>query len=313
MMKQKKFSKWKTILFDHPEKDSENKKELDLWQSINKDFWESNPMRYDWVRNVPYSEGSAEYYSEIDRRFFSEIQAVMPWKKIPFDNLINFDALKDESVLEIGTGIGSHAELISQYAKSYVGIDLTRFSYEKTLKRLQLNNSKENYEIIEMNAEQLLFSNDSFDQVWSWGVIHHSASTKNILNEIFRVLKPEGSAKLMVYHRGWWNYYFVGFVFHGIIKAGFLKHKTLSSVVQANTDGAIARYYTIKSWKNLSNNLFSVESVLISGNRADLFPIPRGKIKSFLIDMIPNKVLRFFLTNCKMGSFLILDLKKLAK
>ena len=167
-----------------------------------------------------------------------------------------------------------------------------------------------NYKIIKMNAELLDFPDNSFDLVWSWGVIHHSANTKNIINEIHRVLKPGGSFKLMVYHRGWWNYYFVGFLIHGIIRGGFLKHKNLASVVQNNTDGAIARYYSINSWRSAVGNSLSIKSVFISGNRADIVPIPAGVIKNFIINMTPNIILRVLLINFRMGSFLISELKK---
>ena len=307
--KQPDFSTWVPKTFDSPEIIPHDEHELSDWQSANLGFWESNPMRYDWKRKNSYDEGSVDFYNEIDRLFFGEIKAVMPWKKTPFDNLIHFNTLKDKSVLEIGVGFGSHAALIAPYAKSYTGIDLTEYAFKMTSKRMELSQPQTNYKIIKMNAEQLNFPDNSFDLVWSWGVIHHSANTKNILNEIHRVLKPEGSAKIMVYYRGWWNYYFVGFLIHGIIRGGFLKHKTLASVVQANTDGAIARYYSISSWRRAVGKSLSIKSVFISGNRADLFPIPAGAIKNFIINITPHVILRFLLGNFRMGSLLISELR----
>jgi ubiquinone/menaquinone biosynthesis C-methylase UbiE len=296
--------------FDSPEKAPKDENELSDWQSANRDFWESNAMRYDWKIKNPYDEGSVDFYNEIDRLFFSEIKAVMPWNKRPFDNLIDFNTLKDKSVLEIGVGVGSHAALIAPYAKSYTGIDLTEYAIKMTSKRMELSQSKANYKIIKMDAEQLNFPDNSFDLVWSWGVIHHSANTKNIINEIHRVLKPGGSSKLMVYYRGWWNYYFVGFLIHGIIRGGFLKNKTLASVVQNNTDGAIARYYSISSWRRAVGKSLSVKSIFISGNRADIFPIPASVIKNFIINITPNVIIRFLLSNFRMGLFLISELRK---
>ena len=296
--------------FDSPEKIPNDKYESSRWQSANRSFWESNPMRYDWKRKSSYDEGSIDFYNEIDRIFFNEIKAVMPCKKIPFDNLIPFNTLNNKSVLEIGVGVGSTAALIAPYAKSYTGIDLTEYAFKMTSKRMKLSQNRSNYNIIQMNAEELDFPDNSFDLVWSWGVIHHSANTKKILNEIYRVLKPGGSAKIMVYYRGWWNYYAVGFLIHGVIRGGFLKHKTLASVIQANTDGAIARYYSISSWKRTVSELLTVKSVSISGNRADMLPIPAGAIKNLMINAVPNAIIRFFLSNFRMGSFLISELRK---
>jgi ubiquinone/menaquinone biosynthesis C-methylase UbiE len=70
-----------------------------------------------------------------------------------------------------------------------------------------------------MDAEHLAFPDASFDFVWSWGVIHHSSNTWQIVGEIQRVLKPGGTAVIMVYHRGWWNYYVWGMLI-GPVRAG---------------------------------------------------------------------------------------------
>ena len=58
-----------------------------------------------------------------------------------------------------------------------------------------------------MDAEHLEFPDETFDFVWSWGVIHHSANTEAIIREIHRVLKPGGEARVMVYHRNSINFW----------------------------------------------------------------------------------------------------------
>ena len=60
------------------------------WQAENRAWWENHPMRYDWKQSVPHAEFSAEFYQEIDRRFFSSAREFMPWKQTPFDPLIDF-------------------------------------------------------------------------------------------------------------------------------------------------------------------------------------------------------------------------------
>ena len=37
--------------------------------------------------------------------------------------------------------------------------------------------------------------------VYSWGVIHHSPDTPKAVSEIFRVLKPGGIGRVMIYHK----------------------------------------------------------------------------------------------------------------
>ena len=142
-------------------------------------------MRYDWNEGVEAVEGTMEFFEEIDKRFFGALKSVMPWKSIPFDNLIPFDELNNMHVLEIGVGIGSHAAILSKYAKEYIGIDIT--SYAVTMTRLRLDLLNQNSKVLQMDAEKINLPDSSIDFVWSWGVIHHTSNTFNVLKEIKRI------------------------------------------------------------------------------------------------------------------------------
>src|SRR5262249_39123603 len=49
------------------------------------------------------------------------------------------------------------------------------------------------------DAESLPFESDSFDVVYSWGVLHHTPDTARALKEVRRVLRPAGEARIMLY------------------------------------------------------------------------------------------------------------------
>jgi ubiquinone/menaquinone biosynthesis C-methylase UbiE len=51
------------------------------------------------------------------------------------------------------------------------------------------------------DAEALPFDDNSFDVVYSWGVLHHSPDTPRALREVHRVLRPGGRARVMIYHK----------------------------------------------------------------------------------------------------------------
>ena len=51
------------------------------------------------------------------------------------------------------------------------------------------------------DAENLNFPDEMFDLVYSWGVLHHSPDTPKAISEVFRVLKPGGVARVMIYHK----------------------------------------------------------------------------------------------------------------
>jgi 2-polyprenyl-3-methyl-5-hydroxy-6-metoxy-1,4-benzoquinol methylase len=147
----------------------------DEWQQQNRSWWESNPMRYDWGDKIPAAEFTREFYEEIDKRFFFDSSRYMPRRERPFDEIIPFAELAGKEVLEIGVGNGSHAQLISPHCKSYTGIDLTEYAVKSTLRRFEVFKLKG--VIRQMDAEKLDFPDGSFDFIWTWGVIHHSANT----------------------------------------------------------------------------------------------------------------------------------------
>ena len=70
------------------------------------------------------------------------------------------------------------------------GIDLTARAIEITKKRLSFYDLSSNLKV--GDAENLEFSDNSFDFIYSWGVIHHSPDTQKAVDEIYRVLKPGG-------------------------------------------------------------------------------------------------------------------------
>jgi hypothetical protein len=76
------------------------------------------------------------------------------------------------------------------------------------------------------------------------------------------------------------------------------------------TDGALTRYYTLSSWCKLVDENFQIKRLETLGNKGDIIPIPGGKLKSVLQHMIPGWLTRFYLNQCKMGSFLICEMVK---
>jgi SAM-dependent methyltransferase len=157
-----------------------------------------------------------------------------------------------------------------------------------------------------MKAEHLDFPDESFDFVWSWGVIHHSSNTGTILREIRRVLRPGGSAVCMVYNRSLWGYYVVGGLIHGVLMGDLLKTRSLHRTVQRTTDGAMARFYTGPEWRQLARvEGLRVVSVRVYGDKSELVPLPGGRLKTRVMRMLPDGVARLFLHRLRQGSFLV--------
>jgi SAM-dependent methyltransferase len=289
--------------FSNPIQPPEDQAQRDMWLAANKSWWEKHPMRYDWLEEIEYPEFSKEFYQEIDRRFFADANKYLPFKNIPFDPMIDFQDLADKKVLEIGVGNGSHAQLLAQYSKDFTGIDITDYAIKSATRRMELF-GLDNARIIQMNAEELEFEDNSFDFIWSWGVVHHSANTRQILKEIRRVLKPDGVFKSMVYFRSFWGYYGFGII-SGIFKGHFFRGDSIHEAVQKTTDGAIARYYAESEWeKDLSEAGLILSEIKILGMKSTILPIPGSRLKYGILDLIPDSFSRFLTNKLKMGTFL---------
>jgi len=277
------------------------------WQQLNRDWWENNPMRYDQetgASRISAAFGTKEYFDQNDAKFFSEARYFLPWKKLPFDTLMPFDELPNYDVLEIGTGLGSHAMLLASHAKSFTGIDLTKQAIEATSSRIKMSGIS-TARAIQMDAENMSFPNNSFDFIWSWGVIHHSADTRKIIAEMARVLRPGGKAIVMVYHRSWWMYYFKIALIEGIIRGKLKKHGSIHRIAQENIDGSFARHYTGNEWRKLVGNEFVVDKIEITGMKQEVILLPGRTLKEWGKKYIPDALTRFMSNTCRMGGFLI--------
>jgi ubiquinone/menaquinone biosynthesis C-methylase UbiE len=292
--------------FDAPTQLPRDEAEQKAWQAANRAWWEETPMRYDWREDIAIEPGTERYFTEVDARFLASVRKFLPWRKLPFEQLVPFDSLADKDVLEIGVGQGTHAQLIAPHAKCWTGIDLTTAASQMTGKRLALFNVPGR--VLQMDAEAMEFPDASFDYIWSWGVIHHSANTRQILQEMNRVLRPGGRATVMVYHRSWWHFHF-GAVLRGVFQKKF-RSGGLHEIAQGATDGAIARYYTPPEWREVTKDLFDVEKVRIYGLKIEVLPMPHGRLKDTLERLIPNAVGRLLTNHFRLGTFLVAEMRK---
>lgn len=160
-----------------------------------KSYWNQHPVGENFVE---YGEGGKEFFKQYDDfRYETEKHILSELDKINF---------KDKNVLEIGIGQAADAMQIIKRGAHYYGIDLTETSVERCLERFRLFNVP--YKEVQVaNAEKIPYGNDTFDIVYSHGVIHHSPNIEAIVDEIHRVLKPGGRAVIMLYHKNSFNYY----------------------------------------------------------------------------------------------------------
>ena len=141
-----------------------------------------------------------ELYLKGDRPEDFAAQAEARYRLEPYiATFARFEEAGGKDVLEIGVGLGADHQRFAEAGARLRGIDLTQTAIDHTRKRLSGFGLESELRVAD--AEALPFADDSFDIVYSWGVIHHSPDTPRAAREILRVLRPGGRFAVMIYHR----------------------------------------------------------------------------------------------------------------
>jgi ubiquinone/menaquinone biosynthesis C-methylase UbiE len=160
------------------------------WKARAREQWGANPCGAHVAKQSEF--GTREYFDAIER--FRYIEA-SPWMK----QAIGFDEFSGKSVLEVGCGTGTDLLQFARGGALVTGLDLTPRSIEIVRRRFEVYGYEGQFAI--GDAENLAFPGESFDLVYSFGVLHHTPDTERAISEVRRVLKPGGKAIVMLYHR----------------------------------------------------------------------------------------------------------------
>lgn len=126
--------------------------------------------------------GTPESFARVEKYRYDE----QPWMHETF----RFEQYEGQRLLEVGVGLGTDHLQFARAGARTTGIDLTPRCVELT--RLRLEQEGLEPDVHQMDAEQLTFADDSFDAVFSFGVLHHTSSMEAAFAEIRRVLRPGG-------------------------------------------------------------------------------------------------------------------------
>jgi len=156
-------------------------------------FWQEHPCGTKFADAEP---GSPRFYELVEEHRYS--------KEWHIPAAADFSSSAGLKVLEIGCGLGTDGAQFAKAGADYTGVDLTEAAVELARKRFEISNLPGKFQTAD--AENLEFANESFDLVYSHGVLHHTPDTARAVREIHRVLRPGGRAVVMLYHRDSYNY-----------------------------------------------------------------------------------------------------------
>jgi ubiquinone/menaquinone biosynthesis C-methylase UbiE len=164
------------------------KPEPDTTVATVKDFWESH------VNN--------EYYTDATRatdEYFREIEARRYATHYNLRDLFAKLAGRKGKLLEVGCGIGVDSIQLAKCGFDVTAVDLTESALQVAKEFAARRGATINFQL--GNAEGLDFPDASFDAVYSFGVLHHTPDIEKAVAEVHRVLRPGGTAYVMLYHR----------------------------------------------------------------------------------------------------------------
>ncbi len=156
-------------------------------------FWQANPCGVKFADAVP---GTRHFYELVEAHRYTK-----EWH-IPI--AADFRSSRGLKVLEIGCGLGTDGAQFADAGADYTGVDLTEAAVDLARKRFELFDLPGKLQTAD--AENLAFEDESFDLVYSHGVLHHTPEIGKAVREIHRILRPGGRAVVMLYHRGSYNY-----------------------------------------------------------------------------------------------------------
>lgn len=210
-------------------------------------------------------------------------------------------------MLEIGVGLGADHQRFAEAGAELYGIDLTSRAVEHSQRRLELFGLSSCLAV--GDAENLAFEDESFDWVYSWGVLHHSPDTPRAIQEVFRVLKREGVAKIMIYHK--WSMVGVMLWLRYALLAG-RPWRSLRSIYAEHLESPGTKAYSIVEARKLFADFADVKIVTPLGHgdllESDVGQRHRGAALTLAKKLWPRWFLRRFLPSA--GLFMMIEAKK---
>lgn len=215
---------------------------------------------------------------ELTREWFERIETHRYALEPFIHSVAQFTRHHGERLLEVGVGAGTDHLQWARAGLDCHGVDLTQRAIDVTRARLALYGFTSDLQRID--AEILPFDDDTFDLVYSWGVIHHAEHPERIIGEVRRVLKPNGLFIGMLYGR----HSLVAmklWVKHGLFRGR--PDRTLSDLVARHMESPGTKAYTVSEVRGLFDQFSRLTVTTL------LTPYDRLRLPAWLTGLIPER------------------------
>ena len=113
------------------------------------------------------------------------------------------EELRGKLVLDVGCGMGRFAEVATRWGACVVGIDLS-VAAEAAARNL----GGREFVALQADVSALPFAPETFDHIYSIGVLHHTPNCEQAFKSLPRYLKPGGNIAIWVYsgYNRWYRF-----------------------------------------------------------------------------------------------------------
>lgn len=163
-----------------------------------KKYWNDRPCN---IRHSNKDIGTREYFNEVSKKkFFVEPHII---------NFTNFASWKGKKVLEVGCGLATVGIEFANVGADYTGVELSEESLSLAKQRFEVFSKTAKF--YSGNAENLssFVPTETYDLIYSFGVIHHSPHPEKILSEIKKYMNKDSVLKIMLYAKDSWKNYMI--------------------------------------------------------------------------------------------------------
>jgi SAM-dependent methyltransferase len=141
--------------------------------------------------------GTPEFFRDVEQHRYTVEPHIL--------EMVGFEHWAGLDVLEAGCGIGTDAMRFARAGARYIGVDFSPTALELARRRFAMAQMPGSF--VEASITDLPVPDGSVDLVYSNGVIHHIPETDRAVREFHRILRPGGTALVMLYHRDSLNYW----------------------------------------------------------------------------------------------------------
>ena len=142
--------------------------------------------------------GTREFFDDLDDYRFDKLRYL--------PNLVDFNGYRGRDLLEVGCGIGTDLLRFARGGAKVTGVDLAHRSIELAQANFRIHDDIPSASLLVENGEALPFDSETFDVVYTHGVLQYTADPLKMISECHRVLRSGGEAIFMVYNRYSWLY-----------------------------------------------------------------------------------------------------------